>query len=505
MGMVDRRAHGDRADAPRTGGNPSDPLDAEPADPRTRDEGDPAALQGRPAEAVGRADEVLQGEQDQPVRVLPADRLPDPDLHLLFFVLRDFEKEIFPKFPSSSLEWIGLVDITEPTKDGGARSSLPSTSSASSSTWLMSTSMQSQAQRIMIMVLPIVFLPFILGFPSGLMIYWLTTNLWTTGQGIVTRRLMPKPVIPPKRSSRTPPKESEVAARDLVRRARGRWRHSAHGTAAASEAEARWKGQAMSDSEAVTVETTGETVGEAKWAALRELELLVPGLDRESVEFQVVSEGERGLLGVGFTPAQVMATVVARPRKPRSESSMEEDVALEFVQRAAAAIGANVTASSAEDEGVVTVTCTGADLGLFIGKHGQTIDAIQYLANAMVRSQGGERGVVVDAAGYRARRTATLETMAKRTAQRICDRSTSRARADDARRAEDRSRGAQGRSGGRDAERGLGAEPVRRRPPQADHRLTCRVRPRALARGSRCRARRHRGRRSRRSPPCAPP
>jgi spoIIIJ-associated protein len=174
----------------------------------------------------------------------------------------------------------------------------------------------------------------------------------------------------------------------------------------------------MSDSEAVTVETTGETVGEAKWAALRELELLVPGLDRDSVEFQVVSEGERGLLGVGFTPAQVIASAAAKARSPRPESSAEEAIALEFVQRAAAAIGANVLASSAEHEGVVTVTCTGADLGLFIGKHGQTIDAIQYLANAMARSQGGERGVVVDAAGYRARRTATLETMAKRTAQR---------------------------------------------------------------------------------------
>jgi YidC/Oxa1 family membrane protein insertase len=58
----------------------------------------------------------------------------------------------------------------------------------------------------MIMFLPIVFLPFILGFPAGLMIYWLTTNLWTTGQGLVTRRLMPRPVAPPKRSSRTPPK-----------------------------------------------------------------------------------------------------------------------------------------------------------------------------------------------------------------------------------------------------------------------------------------------------------
>jgi spoIIIJ-associated protein len=174
----------------------------------------------------------------------------------------------------------------------------------------------------------------------------------------------------------------------------------------------------MSDSDAVTVETTGETVGEAKWAALRELELLLPGLDRDSVEFQVVSEGERGLLGVGFTPAHVIATAAAKVHSPTPGSSAEEDIALEFVRRAAAAIGANVMASSAKDEGVVTVTCTGADLGLFIGKHGQTIDAIQYLANAMARSQGGEHEVVVDAAGYRARRTATLETMAKRTAQR---------------------------------------------------------------------------------------
>ena len=71
--------------------------------------------------------------------------------------------------------------------------------------------MQSKAQRYMIMFLPIVFLPFILGFPTGLMIYWLTTNLWTTGQGIVTRRLMPRPVAPPKRSSRTPPKEATAA------------------------------------------------------------------------------------------------------------------------------------------------------------------------------------------------------------------------------------------------------------------------------------------------------
>jgi YidC/Oxa1 family membrane protein insertase len=131
----------------------------------------------------------------------------------LFFVLRDFEKEIFPQFPASSLEWLGLVDITEPTKDGwGPVLIAVYVASQLTSTYLMSTSMQSQAQRIMIMVLPIVFLPFILGFPSGLMIYWLTTNLWTTGQGIVTRRLMPRPVAPGKRSSRTPPKEATEPA-----------------------------------------------------------------------------------------------------------------------------------------------------------------------------------------------------------------------------------------------------------------------------------------------------
>jgi YidC/Oxa1 family membrane protein insertase len=131
----------------------------------------------------------------------------------LFFVLRDFEQEIFPRFPASSLEWLGLVNITEPTKDGwGPVLIAVYVASQLTSTYLMSTAMQSKAQRYMIMFLPIVFLPFILGFPSGLMIYWLTTNLWTTGQGVITRRLMPRPVPPPKRSSRTPPKEAPAAS-----------------------------------------------------------------------------------------------------------------------------------------------------------------------------------------------------------------------------------------------------------------------------------------------------
>jgi spoIIIJ-associated protein len=171
----------------------------------------------------------------------------------------------------------------------------------------------------------------------------------------------------------------------------------------------------LTEATSVRVEATGETVGEAKWAALRELEQLVPGLDRESVRFQVVTEGERGLLGVGFTPAQVIAEA---PARPSGESSPHADEARDFVQRIADAIDANVTATAVDREGTVTVTCSGADLGLLIGKHGQTLDAIQYLANAVVRAEGGEHDVVVDAGGYRARRTASLEALAKQSARR---------------------------------------------------------------------------------------
>ena len=61
----------------------------------------------------------------------------------------------------------------------------------------------------------------------------------------------------------------------------------------------------------------------------------------------------------------------------------------------------------------------GADLGILIGRHGQTIDALQYLANAIGhRAFGDERlRVVIDAAGYRARRATTLESLARRCAE----------------------------------------------------------------------------------------
>jgi YidC/Oxa1 family membrane protein insertase len=79
------------------------------------------------------------------------------------------------------------------------------------STYFMSTTMDSR-QRYIFFALPFLFIFFVINFPIGLMLYWSTTNLWTVGQGLVTRRLVPKPEPPPKRTSRTPPKEAPAPA-----------------------------------------------------------------------------------------------------------------------------------------------------------------------------------------------------------------------------------------------------------------------------------------------------
>jgi spoIIIJ-associated protein len=172
----------------------------------------------------------------------------------------------------------------------------------------------------------------------------------------------------------------------------------------------------------VSVEATGETVGEAKWKALRDLERAAPGIDKASVHFQVVSEGERGLLGVGYTPARVIATVsvadvAEAPSTARDDESDLETRMRELVETVVGSMGITARVDVHETPEEVLVTCTGGDLGLLIGKHGQTIDALQYVANAASFRSGAGKPVTIDAAGYRERRRATLEGIALRAAE----------------------------------------------------------------------------------------
>jgi YidC/Oxa1 family membrane protein insertase len=141
-----------------------------------------------------------------------------PIFFALYFVLRDFDDEIYPLYPQSDLGWLGFVpNITANITSHWSGYVLLAVYVASqvASTWFMPT--QSKGQRVIFLILPFVFVFFIVDppggtvFPVGLLIYWMTTNLWTVGQGIVTRGLrqkaMPEPV---KRSSRTPPKSEEA-------------------------------------------------------------------------------------------------------------------------------------------------------------------------------------------------------------------------------------------------------------------------------------------------------
>lgn len=175
-------------------------------------------------------------------------------------------------------------------------------------------------------------------------------------------------------------------------------------------------------SDELSVEVTGETVGEAKWVALRELERLAPGLDKAAVRFQVVTEGERGLLGVGYEPARVVASVdpdAVAETPPAVDESERAARARALVDRVAVSLGLRCRIEVVEDEDSIVVSCSGGDLGLLIGRHGQTIDSLQYLANAIVNRglEEDRKRVVVDAAGYRARREETLHREAVRAAE----------------------------------------------------------------------------------------
>ncbi|HEY6605847.1 MAG TPA: YidC/Oxa1 family membrane protein insertase [Gaiellaceae bacterium] len=130
----------------------------------------------------------------------------------LFYTLRSFAKHP----PPGDLSWLHFVPSIADKASAhwsGWILIVIYVASQLASTYFMSGTMQ-QSQRVLMMILPFAFIPFIIHFPTGLVLYWMTTNLWTVGQGLITRRLIPKvaaPSLPTRRSSRTPPKE-EVPA-----------------------------------------------------------------------------------------------------------------------------------------------------------------------------------------------------------------------------------------------------------------------------------------------------
>jgi YidC/Oxa1 family membrane protein insertase len=128
----------------------------------------------------------------------------------LYYTLKHFDSNFHPG-PNENLSWLHFVpNITFHTTAfwGGYVLLVVYVASQMASTLFMAPTAD-KAQRTLFMLMPLVFVFVIARFPAGLVLYWVTTNLWTVGQGLITRRLVartPAPA-PERRSSRTPPKD----------------------------------------------------------------------------------------------------------------------------------------------------------------------------------------------------------------------------------------------------------------------------------------------------------
>jgi spoIIIJ-associated protein len=166
-------------------------------------------------------------------------------------------------------------------------------------------------------------------------------------------------------------------------------------------------------SEELVAEGQGDTLGEAKWAAMKELEARFPGLTQDHVRFDVAEDGSDD------GPARVRAEVDREAWEAVADEIPEEPAerVRAIVARVVNALGLHATVDIAETDDEVRATVNGDDLGLLIGKHGTTIDALQHLAfRAAYRGDAERKQVTVDAAGYRERREGALHRMADRAA-----------------------------------------------------------------------------------------
>ncbi|MDR3560968.1 MAG: RNA-binding cell elongation regulator Jag/EloR [Negativicutes bacterium] len=167
-----------------------------------------------------------------------------------------------------------------------------------------------------------------------------------------------------------------------------------------------------------TVEKAGKTVEEAVEAALTELEV-----SRDEIEYIVLEEPSKGLFGfIGGKQARVSVTVKDKPegKKVRVPAGDPVVVAKEFLQKVFAAMQLDVKIEKMSGLDNVTLNLRGDDLGILIGKHGQTLDALQYLTNLAAHRDSDERlRIVLDVEDYRKRRAETLERLARRLADKV--------------------------------------------------------------------------------------
>ena len=155
------------------------------------------------------------------------------------------------------------------------------------------------------------------------------------------------------------------------------------------------------------IEISAKSVDEAITEASIQL-----GIPSSEIEYEVVDKGSTGFLGIGSKSAVI---------KVRKKFSVEESVR-EFLSSVfnAMNIEVEILVKIDENEKLIDVELKGADMGLLIGKRGQTLDSLQYLTNLAVNKHSENYyKVKVDTEDYRKRRKDTLENLAKNIAYKV--------------------------------------------------------------------------------------
>lgn len=155
------------------------------------------------------------------------------------------------------------------------------------------------------------------------------------------------------------------------------------------------------------LEKTGKTVEEAVHAGALEL-----GLPLDKIEYEIIEEPSKGLLGLfGGKPARV---------RLKAKKILAKDQAKVFLENVLSAMKVDVDIETIEHEEGLLFNLSGNNLGMLIGKHGQTLDALQYLTTlAAHRSSDDRIRITIDIEKYRERRAETLNSLAKRIAVQV--------------------------------------------------------------------------------------
>ncbi|HHU60752.1 MAG TPA: protein jag [Natronincola sp.] len=160
-----------------------------------------------------------------------------------------------------------------------------------------------------------------------------------------------------------------------------------------------------------SIEVVARSVDEAIAEALQEL-----NADRDDVQIEILDEGNKGFLGIlGSKQAKVRVELIEKPEANKLEA------ALEFTRELLSKMGISAEVQGEEDSESIKLQIDGDDLGILIGRRGQTLDSLQYIVSLAVNRQteGEWNRIQIDVGDYRVRREESLRSLASRAASKV--------------------------------------------------------------------------------------